>query len=163
MAAALELQIHSKALAEAMRKAPDVLSRNLDKAINRIVIEMANDARSKAPKANSHLTNSINIRRPSALVGKVVPGMDYARYVEEPTGSGGTPPVQAMMDWISVKGITPRDPDMDRRDLAFVIAKQIAISGTEPQPYLQPAFDENKAMAEKRINQAIDNALKAMH
>ncbi len=163
MAASIELQIKSKALEKAMRRAPDVLSHHLDKAINRIVLEMANIARLKVPKAHSNLVNSINIRRPSPLVGEVVPGMAYARYVEQPTGSGGTPPVQAMLDWISVKGITPRNPDMDKRDLAFVIARQIAISGTEPQPYLQPAFDDNKAMAGKRMNQAIDNALKAMH
>ena len=157
-----EISIDSRAVLVAMRKGPAVLVKHLDRAIGRTVLEMSRDARADAPKAHSHLTNAITVRRPDPLTGEVVAATDYARMAEEGTGSGGYPPLQTMLDWLSVKGIEPRDPDMDQRDLAFTIARQIAISGTPAQPFLEPALENNKAKAQRRINAAIDAALKEM-
>lgn len=158
----LTLTVQNKRLMQAIEQGPEVLEKHLQQALLRSVKEMARAARRKAPKANSTLTQSINHRQPSPLVGEVVAGVDYARMVEEGTGPGGSPPIQDLMDWLGVKRIEPNDPDMDQRDLAFVIARSIAINGTPAQPYLQPAFDSLKQRAENRINRAIGAAMQEL-
>lgn len=159
----LTLTIQNQALLKAIERGPRVLEKHMRLAVLRSIMEMARDARSFAAKAFNYLTNSIIQRQPSPLVGEVVAGMDYARMVEEGTDPGGWPPEQAMVDWIRVKRIEPNDPSMDERDLAFVMARSIAMKGTPTQPYMQPAFDNNKARAEMRCNAAVDAALREMN
>lgn len=163
----MELIIDADRLQKAILKAPDVLERELDKGIGRSVHEMARSARRHAPKAHSLLVNSIDVERPAPLEGIVAPSMDYAQAVEEGTGlqgpqgtpSGVMPPIEHIEDWIGVAGITPNDPSMDRKDLAWAIARSIAEKGTPPQPYMEPALEENRARAERHIGAAIDKAL----
>ncbi len=158
----LTLTIQNRSLVQAMQKAPALLEQHMRRAVLRTVMEISRDARQKAPKGFTTLTHAIKHRMPQPLVGEVVAGVDYAQMVEEGTGPGGYPGVQVMTDWIRVKNITPNDPSMDTRDLAFVMARSIAMTGTPAQPFMQPALDGNKAQAERRISQAIDNALREM-
>ncbi len=158
----LTLTVQTRSLVQAMQKGPALLEQHMRRAVLRTVMEISRDARQKAPKAFSTLTHAIKHRMPQPLVGEVVAGVDYAQMVEEGTGSGGYPGVQVMTDWIRVKNITPNDPTMDQRDLAFVMARSVAMKGIPAQPYMQPALDGNKAQAERRIGQAIDNALREM-
>lgn len=83
--------------------------------------------------------------------------------MEEGTGPGGWPSDQSMVDWISVKGITPNDPSMNEWDLAFLFARSIALHGTPKQPFMQPAFDINKGRAERRMDQAIELAIREIN
>lgn len=158
----LELTIEASALQRALLASPRALERHLDRAIGRVTQEIARDARIKAPKAFSTLTNSIRGFRPSTSEGIVAPGVDYARLVEEGTEGGGDrlPPTRNLLDWVKVKGISPNDPDMTQEDLAFAIARSIAVKGTPAQPYLRPALEENRARAERLISRAIDDALR---
>ena len=163
----MELIVDSNALQAAILKAPDKLEKRLNQAISRSVSEIARSARRRAPKAFSVLTNSINDRMVSPLEGLVAPGTNYAEAVEKGTGvygpagqaSGKLPPVENILDWVRLVGIQPREPDMDQDDVAWLIARKIATTGTKPQPYLQPAYDENREKTERRINQAIDRAI----
>ncbi len=158
----MELQIDTKALRKALALGPRVLERHLSFAIERSVQEMARQARREAPKAFSTLTNSIRPVRQSSVESLVVAGVDYAAMVEKGTQGGSVPPEQPILDWIRVVGVTPSRPDMDEEDLAYVIARSIAARGTPAQPFMAPAFEGNKRRAERRINKAIDDALKEM-
>lgn len=156
----MEIVLDNRRIIEAFESSPRILTKHLDKAIGRVVREMARDARKGAPKASSNLTNSISQRQPSPLSGEVYSGMDYARMVEEGTGSGGYPPRRALMDWIRTRRIQPRRAGMSDDALAFVIGRSIVRQGTRAQPYMQPALDKNRAQATRRFDQAIDAALR---
>ena len=163
----MELIIDSDALQAAILKAPDRLEKNLKQAITRSVRETARSARSHAPKAFSTLTQSIRSKMVSPLEGLVAPGVNYAEAVEQGTGvygpagqaSGKFAPIENIIDWVKLVGIQPTEPDMDQVDVAWLINRKIATTGTKPQPYMQPAYDENREKTERRISQAIDRAL----
>jgi len=167
MANQLQLIIDQDKLIQALLHAPDKLVKELDRGIDRSLHEMARDARREAPKAFSTLVNSINVTRPNRLEGIVAPGVDYAQAVEEGTGifgpegvySGELPPVENIKDWIGVAGISPNNPDYDQDDLAWAIAKNIALTGTQEQPYLAPAYEKNIDKTGQRIDRAIERAL----
>lgn len=155
----LSLVIDNVRLREAVRLAPQRLSMELDRAISRSVEEMARTARRNAPKAHSHLVNAIRGEMLSPYEGAVVAGVGYASLVEDGSPPQPMPPVQPILDWVRVKHIEPDDPNMDQADLAFAIARSIAVKGTPAQPYAAPSFEEHKTAAENRISAAIDRAL----
>jgi len=163
----MELTIDANKLQQAILKAPDKLEANLNKAITRTIREMARSAREHASKAFSTLVQSIRSKKISTLEGQVAPGTNYAEAVERGTGvygpagvaSGKLPPVDNIEDWVKVAGIQPREIGQTQRDVAWLIARKIAVTGTKPQPYMQPAFDDNAKRAEARINKAISNAI----
>ena len=172
----IELKFESEKLAAALLRAPDALTRHMDRAIERAVQVMARSARNKAAESDTtgQLKQSIQRFRPSPFEGVVAPGADYARAVEEGTGvygprgvaSGKMPTpdldIRPMLDWVKGKRLSPNDPNMDQEDLAWIIARSIAHSGTPPQPFLAPALEENRSRAERLIEAAIDAALKAI-
>ncbi|MFA7666455.1 MAG: HK97-gp10 family putative phage morphogenesis protein [Burkholderiaceae bacterium] len=158
----LELTVDSRELQRAMLASPAILGKHLTRAIERVTLEMARDARRRAPKAFSTLTQSINSAMVSPVEGLVFAGADYARLVEEGTrgGSGRRPPPKAnILDWIKVRRIQPDDPTMSQEDLAYVFARSIARKGTPAQPFMRPAYEANRVKAEQRISKAIDAAL----
>lgn len=162
MAQSLQLTIDNKDLLRAMQKGPDILRQELNRSLGRSVQEMAVQARNNAPRAHSVLTNSIMARQAGDLVYELVSGTAYGRMVEEGTDSGGFPSEQTILDWIKDKGINPHDPDMSREDLAYVMARSIALRGTPAQPHMVPAFESKKARAEYRLNKAVDRTLQRM-
>ena len=158
----IRLEIHHQGLLQAISQGPAVLRKHMNQAVLRTVMEIARSARRHAPKAFSTLTQSIKHQMFDALTGEVAPHVDYAEMVESGTGPGGYPTDEAIYRWLKVRNIQPRRPDMDQQDLAYVIARSIAAKGTPPQPYLKPALEENQARANRRINAAIDQALKEL-
>lgn len=158
----LELTVDSNELQRAMVASPRILGKHLTRAIERTVLEMARAAKRGAPKASSLLTNAINSVMVSPVEGLVFAGVDYARMVEDGTRGGDgrrLPPKDNILDWIKVRRIQPDDPDMSQEDLAYVIARSIARKGTPAQPFMGPAYEDNRAKAERRISKAIDAAL----
>lgn len=163
----LRIDFESQALQQALARKPIELVRELSLVIGRIVLEMARTARRGAPKATSLLVNSISSVQPNALEGLVFSGVAYASAVEEGTGvfgravraSGKTPPVQRIEDWIRVRRIQPHDEKMTQRDLAWVIARGIARTGTPAQPFMWPAFRDHRASAVRRIRATIQRVL----
>ncbi|MCB1788329.1 MAG: hypothetical protein KDJ33_18885 [Gammaproteobacteria bacterium] len=158
----LELSIDSAGVQRAFNLSPAAASAELTKVVRRGIGVIARDARRLAPKAFSTLTNSIIATLVDPLAGEVAPGVDYARMVEEGTGPGGQPPLQSLVDWIRVKGIDPVNPEMDARDLAFVMARSIAARGTPAQPYLVPSLDRNSAEIARQADLAVDRVLARM-
>jgi hypothetical protein len=158
----LSLQITNRGLLQALSQGPEVLRKHLNLAILRSVMEIARSARRHASKAFSTLTQSIKQQMIDPLTGEVAPHVDYSEMVETGTGPGGHPTDESILRWLQVKHISPRDPTMTEQDLAFVIARSIAHKGTPEQPYMAPALAENKDRAARRIDAAINKALKEM-
>lgn len=146
------------------------LAAEMNRAIVRLIQEMARAARQKAPKAFSTLTHSIAPRLLSPLEGVVAAGVDYARMAEEGTGLWGPhrqpshkmPPVENILDWVRRKQLVPDDPSMDQEDLAYLIAKSIAARGTPAQPYFEPTVREYEARGLTLMEAAIDRTLSAL-
>ena len=159
---ALALEFDSTRLQQAMLAARNQLEKALDRVISRGVLTMARTAKREAPKAHSTLTNAIHSEHPSPLEGRVVAGVNYGQYAADDTDPQGVPPEQSILDWIQVKGIEPDDPTMDEEDLAYVIARSIAVHGTSPNPYHERAFDQHKGELEKRMDQAVENVLEGI-
>lgn len=168
----MRLTIEYSQLKAALEKFPRVAATYIPEAIERSVVDMARSGKEFAPKADSLLTNSITHEMSrNRFEGRVIVGVRHGKPVEQGTGiygpqgvpSGRMPPVQSILDWIRVKNVKPNDPDMSEEDLAFLIARSIAVTGTPPQPYAEPAFRHNKDQAMKRIDDAIDRLVATVH
>ncbi len=163
----LEMRVESDRLRRAMAKRPSQLAVALNDVVGRTVLEVARTARRRAPKATSRLVNAIGGIQTAPLEGLVLAATDYAQAVEDGTGvygetgtpSGRMPPVANILDWIRVARILPDDPDMDQADLAFVIARNIARSGTPAQPFMEPAFERHRDRFRRRIEAAVERVL----
>lgn len=140
------------ALQQAIKSMPDVI----DSAVQRAAIEVGRELKRAAPKAFSTLTNSIKEDRIKLMEWRVGPHVDYAQYVEEGTSGGGKVPFQAMLSWIKVKGIQPRNPEWSLTDLAWVIQKSILAKGSRKQPFVQPVIDSG--FAQQRLDQLVAKA-----
>lgn len=139
---------------------PRTMERAVDPKVRRAAIELSRDARRRAPKAFSTLTQSIIYRRRRAMDYEVTAGMNYSRAVEEGTGPGGTPSWQTMVDWIRVKRIKPRDPSLTEADLTFLIIQAIHKRGTKAQPYMEPAFKALRPRIELLMAEGVRDGLR---
>jgi len=143
----------------AMRRAPEVLARNMANATRRNLLEISRLARHDAPKAFSTLANSIQIEMHSPLDGITGPAADYGEMVEKGTGPGGFPPLETMLDWIRTKNITPENPLMRLEHLAFVMSRSISKKGTPAQPYLEPAAEQLQGNVLRNYDLALERSL----
>lgn len=83
--------------------------------------------------------------------------LDYWYYLENGT-KPHFPPLQAIKDWVEVKGITPEErngytPSIE--DLPYMIQKSIGKYGTEAHPF----FNENKEIVYKEFENNIIYAI----
>lgn len=107
------------------------------------------------------LANSIATEEEaSGLDYRVGTNLVYARAIEFGLPPGylrRMPPVDAIAGWVRRKlGI--RDPREARR-VAFLIARKIKRSGTDAQPYLHPAAEQERPEFLRRLNEAVNKAL----
>jgi hypothetical protein len=121
--------------------------------------EVARTAKGKAPKAFSHLVNSIRSERIGPLHYRVVEGMNYGRVVEEGGRPHGVSSVK-LIPWVErVLGAREKEA----RDKAFLIARAIKRRGTRAQPYMRPAAEENVdrviALVRKGVDEGIRKAM----
>ncbi|MBU2979010.1 HK97-gp10 family putative phage morphogenesis protein [Alteromonas sp. C1M14] len=136
------LELNTRSLLNYLQKSLGLIDASTAKILRRAAIEGAREAKRAAPKADSTLTNSIQNKQVSLSHQQIVAGAHYARYVEEGTKRGGWVPDKTLMDWISVKNITPRDSDMSLEELVYLIQTKIFYNGTPAQPYMKPAAEQ---------------------
>lgn len=71
---------------------------------------------------------------------------DYWKYIEYGRGPGKFPPIDEILNWITVKPVMARENDLGQipseRSLAFLIARKIAREGTDPKPLLEQSVNE---------------------
>lgn len=169
----VHVRIDDEKVRQAFRQAPRSMEQALAGGVRRAAREVANEARQRAPKAHSVLTNSIRVLRGARSTEAVVaPGVQYARYVEEGTGRFGPrglspgrrqlsdQGIQNLVDWIRVKRLVPDDPNMDEEDLAWLIGRTIARRGTVPQPFLEPALEASRSRIGRIIRQAVTEGVR---
>lgn len=137
--------------------APDRFMGALDRALSRGVQELVRVIRRNVPQAHSHFVNSINSKRLAQADYLAYAGVDYAGYPETGTGPGGSPSRQTLLDWIRVKGITPRDPSMTLDELAYVIGRSIRRKGTRAQPSFGPALESHRSRLAQLVSTELGN------
>ena len=65
------------------------------------------------------------------------------------------------MAWIRRKGITPVFA-RNQRDLAFLIRRKIARTGTPAQPFMEPAFDAVAPKLHDRLRASVARGIDAI-
>jgi len=141
-------------LTEALEALPDALDSKLQRAATDVGELIAGAARENAPVDTGDLRSRIEAVVESA--GKAIvqirvgTNRDGAAAQEFGTDPGHFPPPSALRDWARR---TLGDPDA-----AYPVARSIAATGLEAQPYLRPAFEENLERALDMIADAVDAA-----
>jgi hypothetical protein len=161
---------HARAVA-AFRKAPEVMHRHVDAGLSRGAQEVANEARTLAPKLFSTLTNSILASQVGPLHWRVQPGVNYARDVEEGTGPAAGrsryyPNPEALQQYIMLspkmrghKWAKPGSRARGEQELniwfrARALAWYIYAHGTKPQPYMAPAVEAKRSRVIDLVREA---------
>jgi len=156
---ALSIEIRSQRLGDALKVLPIHTLDEISLGVSRAAKEVARRMRKNAPKAFSTLAQSIKDTTEGPLAKSVSPHVAYAEYVEQGSDSGGRPPIDALTDWIKVKGITPLDPNMDEEDLAFVMQDSIAFNGVLGQPYAAPTAMQMRPRVEQILDDSLSRAM----
>lgn len=144
---------------ERLNRAPLLLAIEIHRALQISTLAIEADARRGAPQDTRRLHSSINSRVEGTypnLIGVVGPSVRYGANVEFGRRAGGKmPPVDALLGWVrrhTPAGSLPRagqSRDRYLRGRAFALARAIQRRGIRPQPYLQPALNQNRVRVEQ--------------
>lgn len=83
---------------------------------------------------------------------------EYWKWANYGRGPGKMPPINAIEQWIKVKGITPKTYNgipTSEKSLAFLIARKIGREGTKGSHFLEPSLDNAWANFESKIIDAV--------
>lgn len=125
-----------------------------------------------APKAEGTLHHFIHQGRIAPLLHQVRSDARHAAWVERGTGRQGprraggnrmlsVAGVSNIALWIQRRGITPRAPDVTPEQLPWLIARKIAVQGTRPQPYAEPAGQSQEPQVLRLVRAAVERELAA--
>src|SRR5690606_35502271 len=104
------------------------------------------------------LANSIaNEEEASGIDYRVGTNLNYATAIEYGVPPGTRPDPVALQGWVQRK-LGVGDP-REARSVAYVIAKKTERSGTDAQPYLHPAAEQERPEFMRRLNEAVDREL----
>ena len=142
--------------------------------INASALKIQSDAKKLAPVNFGQLRNSIALTKDSELTYTVAANASYAAYVEFGTGpqvnvpadfksyaqqfkgkSGGKfkDMVEALTLWVKAKGI---GNGKNQKGLVYIIALSILRKGLRPQPFLIPAYEQEKPKLIQNINNLLN-------
>lgn len=163
---------------DAVQKALKNLDTNLKKEvsneINASSLNIQRNAKRLAPVNFGQLRSGINLIKSGDLTFSVESAASYSPYVEFGTGGKVSVPadftayakqfkggkggkfkdmVDALTLWVKRKGIGNGKND---KGLAFVIARSILQKGLRPQPFLIPAYEEEKPKLIQRLKKLLD-------
>jgi len=159
---------------DAIKKMSKVVSKEVSNEIEASVKKIASDAKRAAPINFGKLRGAIKWDKESELTYSVGAYTSYAAYVEFGTGpltnipngystfasqfkqkSGGKfkDMVNALTLWVERKGI---GNGKNAKGLAYIIALSILKKGMRPQPYLIPAFEQEKKLLIQRLNNILN-------
>lgn len=133
-------------LATALRRAPAIVMRAVDRGAGKGALDLGRTARDLAPKATSDLAGAIVAVRIREGEHIVQARKSYSGPMEIGRKPGGPmPPIQPLIDWIRARRIKPKGDGVEtERDLAFVIGRKIARDGTEAQPFMGPVLESGQ-------------------
>lgn len=85
---------------------------------------------------------------------------DYYKYVEYGRRKGGKmPPVSAILKWVEVKPVIPRENGISKEQLSWAIAKKIQRDGIEPTHAMGDANDLTFRAFESKLRKALTEDL----
>ena len=127
---------------------PKVVKGPLRRFLETSAQQVEKRAKEKVVSDRGRLRGSItrNIEPMRAVVGS---NLVYAPFVEFGTRPHW-PPLKALQPWARRHGFPPGNRG------AFLVARKIAQKGTDPQPYLLPAFNESKGDIERNLQNMAD-------
>jgi hypothetical protein len=128
------------------------IRRAVSAALLRGALEVARDAKGRAPQAFGHLAQSITVSRANDVEYHVVAGQRYASAVEAGVAPGRWIPRTALRDWVRTK-LHPAPEQVNA--VAEAIRVNIARRGIKPQPFMQPALDANQGRILALVRQAV--------
>ncbi len=152
----IKITDNSAEVAAAIARAPEQVLPEIDKALFRGAIEIADQQKLDAPQFRSEMANSIQVTA-KPLEYKVTANSRHAVYVEEGTGEGGRPSLKEMLAWITLKRITPRTPGMTVTQLAHLLRHNIVNFGIPAQPFFYKAVDKKRS----RLTDLLESAAAA--
>ena len=136
-----------------LRAFPANLEANMRQTMQASLLMVEADARRNAPQDTRRLAGSITneIRGTGvAIEGRVGPSVQYGRFVEFGRRPGRMPPPQALVGWVRrhselrfARRTQAREDELLRR--AWLVARAIGRRGVRAQPYLRPAYENNRA------------------
>lgn len=156
------ISFDDKGIPAQLNAMPQRLAWHLEAKLHRFAQEIARDMKAKAPKAFSTLSNSVKVDADGPLAYKIGPHVAYAWAVEYGRKPGGKmPPIQSLIDWIKVKHIQPFNPQMDERDLAFLMGRMMQKRGIKAQPFVTPFARDVlvRQRGDDLLRQAVDDWL----
>jgi len=134
-----------------MRKLPEKLQREISRVLMAAGYIIEFDAKQFCPVNTGRLRASIHTEQIAFNKVEVGTNVFYAPYVEYGT-LPHFPPVEPLKRWAHLHGMP--------EEAAWAIAQKIAKYGTEPQPFMRPAFMKNKKLVKKLIKNKIKEILK---
>lgn len=145
-----------KSLAEAYRRAPDLVAQEFYVAMLDATALLERESKELAPTATGLLRGSIfgeARATESGSLGVVGSPLQHAEYVELGTRPH-FPPIEPLMDWVAVKfGISD---EQQQRSIATAIAWKIFHHGTRSQLMFRRTFYQNEAQIESIFYAARD-------
>lgn len=163
-----------KGVEEALKNLDVSVKKDVSNEINASALKIQNDAKRLAPVNFGQLRNGIKLEKISDLTFGVESTASYSPYVEFGTGGKVSVPadfqayaqtfkggkagkfkdmVEALTLWVKRKGIGNGKND---KGLAFVIARSILQKGIRPQPFLIPAYEQEKPKLIQRLKKILN-------
>ena len=163
-----------KELEGKLNKLSTALKVDVGDEINASALNIENQAKRLAPVNLGQLRNSIGLTKDGELTYSVAANASYSAYVEFGTGpqvnvpadfksyaqqfkgkSGGSfkDMVEALTLWVKAKGI---GNGKNQKGLAYIIALSILRKGLRPQPFLIPAYEQEKPKLIQNINNLLN-------
>lgn len=133
--------------------------KHLEEVLQRYGKTVATEYARLAPEATGNLAGSVmfSVDHRGIQYKVILDLLSYWKYVEYGRRAGKMPPIQAIMDWIKVKPVIPREINGQlptERQLAFLIARSIGENGTEGKHVLEKANTKTQEQMIESIKQA---------
>lgn len=133
--------------------------KHLEEVLQRYGKTVATEYARLAPEATGNLAGSVmfSVDHRGIQYKVILDLLSYWKYVEYGRRAGKMPPIQAIMDWIKVKPVIPREINghlPTERQLAFLIARSIGENGIEGKHVLEKANTKTQEQMIESIKQA---------
>ena len=151
-------------LADRFRQIGEQVTREAERALLRGGYQIEADAKRNIVVDSGRLRNSVATRLMNAGTGEaevqVGSNLVYAESLEFGRSPGSMPPVADLEDWVRRVVLNNTEAyEGEARSVAFAVAKNIEKFGTRPQPFLNPALEENRAEIMRSVQNAIRREL----
>lgn len=134
-------------------KYPALSEKHINKAINRTLIKIQDQAKRNAPSGDTQQLRQNWILKMGRFAGSLESGAknkgyQYGRVVEFGRTAGKPLPVKnnpMFITWATRRGLNP-----------YAVAKSIKKKGIKGRPFFQPAIDQSKQFADQQFGKALE-------